>query len=65
MRLVVACVDPEFPLQRIPRRGVETLVGVTVEGIGLRALEASAPAKVELALSRLGGPFDSARAKLI
>ena len=65
VRLVVACVDPEFPLQRIPKRGVETLVGVPVEGIGLRALEASAPAKVELALSRQARGFDSARAKLI
>lgn len=58
--LVVACVDPEFPLQRIPKRGVETLLDVQVEGIGLRALEASAPAKVELALCRKGGAFDSA-----
>ena len=61
VRLVVACVDPEFPLQRIPKRGVETLMDVKVEGIGLRALEASARAKVELAVSRKGaGAFDSA-----
>ena len=65
VRLVVACVDPEFPLQRIPKRGVESLAGVPVEGIGLRALEASAPAKVELALSRQAGAFDSARTRLI
>jgi serine kinase of HPr protein (carbohydrate metabolism regulator) len=65
VRLVVACVDSEFPLQRIPKRGVETLAGVKVEGIGLRALEASAPAKVELALSRQSRGFDSAHLKLI
>jgi serine kinase of HPr protein (carbohydrate metabolism regulator) len=65
VRLVVACVDPEFPLQRIPKRGVESLAGVAVEGIGLRALEASAPAKVELALCRRAGPFDSGPSKLI
>ena len=65
VRLVVACVDPEFPLQRIPKRGVETLMGVQVEGVGLRALEASAPAKVELALSRQARGFDSSHLKLI
>ena len=65
VRLVVACVDAEFPLQRIPKRGVETLMGVPVEGIGVRALEASAPAKVQLALSRRAHGFDSSDAKLI
>ena len=65
VRLVVACVDPEFPLQRIPKRGVETLLGVQVEGIGLRALEASAPAKVDLALARQARGFDSSHLKLI
>jgi serine kinase of HPr protein (carbohydrate metabolism regulator) len=65
VRLVAACVDPEFPMQRIPRRGVESLAGVEVEGIALRALEASAPAKVELALSRQARGFDSSPLNLI
>ena len=65
VRLVVACVDSEFPLDRIPKRGTERLAGVAVEGIAVRALEASAPAKVELALARQARGFDSSDVKLI
>ncbi|MBW3558629.1 MAG: hypothetical protein KY446_05385 [Proteobacteria bacterium] len=50
--LVVHCVGSDIELDRIPDRARQTLAGVAVERTVLRPLEASAPAKVELALAR-------------
>ena len=48
-------VDLERPVERLPEASVPQLVaGVGVPVIGIGALEASAPAKVRLALDHLG-----------
>ena len=57
--LLVACLPPETALERIPEPRTETLSGVAVPRYALHALEASAPAKVELALAQAGRRFDS------
>ena len=52
IRLLVVCLEPAEPLDRIPERRTEVLEGVEVERLEVRALEASAPLKIELALAR-------------
>ena len=54
VRLVVACADPASAIERMADRDYETLQGIPVERVTLHALEASAPAKVQLALARTG-----------
>lgn len=57
--LLVACVASDAAMERVPERGSRTLAGVTVEEVALHALEASAPAKLALALARtLDRPLD-------
>jgi serine kinase of HPr protein (carbohydrate metabolism regulator) len=50
--LIVECQPPGTELERIPERSRRSLEGVAVETFALSALEASAPAKVTLALVR-------------
>jgi serine kinase of HPr protein (carbohydrate metabolism regulator) len=57
IRLLVVCLGPEEPLDRLPERQSETFDGIEVERLEVRALEASAPLKVELALARQKTPF--------
>ena len=57
VRLLVVCIAPEEPLDRIPERRSERFDGLEVERLEVRALEASAPLKVELALARQGKQF--------
>jgi serine kinase of HPr protein (carbohydrate metabolism regulator) len=53
--LVVRCLAPADPLERLPDPQARTLLGVTLPRIAVRALEASSPDKVIRALSLLGG----------
>ena len=48
----MVCLEPADPLDRLPERQTEVLDGIEVERLEVRALEASAPLKVELALTR-------------
>jgi HPr kinase/phosphorylase len=48
--LIVECVDSQCDLERIPKPFTKTLCGIAVPVIGVKAFEASAPAKVRLAL---------------
>lgn len=63
--LVVACLSGETPLERLPEPRTETLAGVVLPRFALHALEASAPAKVELALAQTGRRFDSGAGRTI
>jgi serine kinase of HPr protein (carbohydrate metabolism regulator) len=54
---VALFVDLDRDQERLPQElDPRTLAGVAVPSIGLRALEASAPIKVELALRMFGSP---------
>ena len=50
--LIVHCVAWDAELDRVPDRATQVLAGVALERVALRPLEASAPAKVGLALAR-------------
>ena len=52
--LIVLCQPPEAPIERLPEPQSRPLLGVRTPVLQLRALEASAPAKLRWALSRLG-----------
>jgi serine kinase of HPr protein (carbohydrate metabolism regulator) len=53
--LVVRCIMPWDPLERMPAPSQRTLLGVVLPRIAVRSLEASTPQKVIRALSPLGG----------
>ncbi len=55
VKLVVRCLDPADPLERMPDRDTRVLMGVTLPRVAVRPLEASAPEKLARALSLLGG----------
>jgi serine kinase of HPr protein (carbohydrate metabolism regulator) len=55
VKLVVRCLRPADPLERLPDRDTRVLLGLTLPRIAVRPLEASAPEKVVRALSLLGG----------
>jgi serine kinase of HPr protein (carbohydrate metabolism regulator) len=55
VRLVVHCLAPSDPLDRLPDRDTRVLLGMTLPKVSVRPLEASAPEKVFYALSLLGG----------
>ena len=57
VHLLVVCVEPGDSLDRIPERHTEAFQGIEIERLEVRALEASAPLKVELALARQRGQF--------
>lgn len=50
--LLAECVGPDEPLERVPEPRTRTLAGVSVAQIALRPLDASAPAKLNLALEQ-------------
>jgi serine kinase of HPr protein (carbohydrate metabolism regulator) len=52
VRLVIDCVPLGTELERVPERAVREFGGVEVEAVRLRPAEASAMARVELALRR-------------
>ena len=53
--LVVRCLLPADPLERMPEPATRTLLGVAIPRIAVRPLEASSPDKVIRALTLLGG----------
>ena len=54
---VCLIVDLAESIERMPESGLQrTMLGVAIPVIGLDAMSASAPAKVEIALDRLGLP---------
>jgi serine kinase of HPr protein (carbohydrate metabolism regulator) len=55
VRLVVRCLEPADPLERMPDRDTSVLMGITLPKVAVRPFEASAPEKVARALSLLGG----------
>jgi serine kinase of HPr protein (carbohydrate metabolism regulator) len=55
VKLVVRCLRPADPLERLPDRDTRVLLGLSLPRIAVRPLEASAPEKVVRALSLLGG----------
>ena len=55
VQLVVRCLLPADPLERMPEPATRTLLGVAVPRIAVRPLEASSPDKVIRALTLLGG----------
>jgi len=55
VKLVVRCLGPSDPLERLPEASSRTLLGVVLPRIALRPLEASSPVKVIRRLSPLGG----------
>lgn len=55
VRLVVRCLGPADPLERMPDRDVRVLMGIPLPRAAVRPLEASAPEKLARALSLLGG----------
>ena len=55
--LLVDCVAPGADLERIPDPRTKTVEGVALPAISLRPLEASAPAKLDLALARAASRF--------
>jgi serine kinase of HPr protein (carbohydrate metabolism regulator) len=55
IKLVVRCLDPADPLERLPDRDTRVLLGTPLPMVSVRPLEASAPEKVLRALSLLGG----------
>jgi serine kinase of HPr protein (carbohydrate metabolism regulator) len=55
VRLVVRCLEPADPLERLPDRENRVLLGVTLPKVAVRPFEASAPEKLARALSLLGG----------
>ena len=54
VRLVVRCLQPADPLERMPDRDTRVLMGVSVPRVAVRPFEASAPEKLARALSLLG-----------
>ncbi len=55
IRLVIRCLAPGEPVERMPDLSARTLLGVEVPVLALRPLEASAPEKLYRASSLLGG----------
>ena len=55
VRLVVRCLGPADPLERLPESDSRTLLGVAVPRIAVRPFEASTSEKVIRRLSLLGG----------
>ena len=55
VRLVVHCLGPSDPVERLPDRDIRVLLGMALARVSVRPLEASAPQKVLQALSLLGG----------
>jgi len=54
VKLVVRCLQPADPLERLPDRDSRVLMGVTLPRVAVRPFEASAPEKLARALSLLG-----------
>lgn len=54
VRLVVRCLDPSDPLERLPDRDTRVLLGIALPKVAVRPFEASAPEKLARALSLLG-----------
>jgi serine kinase of HPr protein (carbohydrate metabolism regulator) len=54
IRLLVECVSPEQPVERMPNPERQDILGVQLPVLRLHALEASAALKLQWALSRLG-----------
>jgi serine kinase of HPr protein (carbohydrate metabolism regulator) len=54
VKLVVRCLQPADPLERLPDRDTRVLMGVTLPRVAVRPFEASAPEKLARALSLLG-----------
>ena len=54
LALVVDLVAPQH-IERLPEAGKETILGITLPAIKLAPFEASAPAKLRLALAALSG----------
>jgi serine kinase of HPr protein (carbohydrate metabolism regulator) len=55
--LLVDCLAPGADLERIPDPRTRTVERVMLPAVSLRPFEASAPAKLELALARAAGRF--------
>jgi serine kinase of HPr protein (carbohydrate metabolism regulator) len=55
---VALAVDLDLPPERLPPRSVRTIAGIGVPAIAVEAFEASAPVKIELALSGHVLPLD-------
>jgi serine kinase of HPr protein (carbohydrate metabolism regulator) len=55
VRLVVRCLEPADPLERMPESDSRTLLGVAVPRIAVRSFEPSTSEKVIRRLSLLGG----------
>ena len=53
--LVVRCLEPSDPLERLPEASCRTLLGVSLPRVAVRPFEASSPDKVIRALTLLGG----------
>ena len=53
--LAVECVDPSYPLERLPDARHRLIAGVRTPALRLRAFESSACAKLRRALRHLGG----------
>jgi hypothetical protein len=52
--LVAECVPAGEPLERLPQQGTVAIMGIEAPRVRMRALEPSAPLKLELALARQG-----------
>jgi HPr kinase/phosphorylase len=61
LALVVDLVAPQH-IERLPEAGKETILGITLPAIRLAPFEASAPAKLRLALATLSGDGTTALA---
>jgi serine kinase of HPr protein (carbohydrate metabolism regulator) len=57
VHLLADCVGPGTEIERIPEPRTRSLAGVALPVLSLRPLEASAPAKLELALARAASGF--------
>jgi serine kinase of HPr protein (carbohydrate metabolism regulator) len=53
--LVVTCAEQNSPIERLREPQIRELLGVGAPLLRLHALEASTPAKIKQALSKLGG----------
>jgi serine kinase of HPr protein (carbohydrate metabolism regulator) len=55
VELVVRCLQPADPLERLPEASSRTLLGLALPRLAVRPFEASSPDKVIRALTLLGG----------
>jgi serine kinase of HPr protein (carbohydrate metabolism regulator) len=64
VRLLVTCEPGDEPVERMPDPASETIAGIAIASLRVRALEASAPAKLRRAMQHLGaGPQQAYQAR--